>query len=161
MISEQLRAAEQRAAEQGRTDIADYLRLKGENDAVRRAAVEWLIRTTIDAASEAARHNFGIEIEREEPHRFPHGASTMVGELLLVRRGVRRFTVEAGWARAPNDGIMVGHSLARARLTHFGISGATEELRLIRNDLGIVWLKDTDVFSSEDVDRHITLLVDG
>src|SRR5258708_34688928 len=101
--SKMLTDASARADIDDRQHVADYLRLKTTNDAIRERGVGWLFDTVIEIAGLAMRDHFGITIEREEPHSFARGSSNMVGSLLEVRQGVRCLTVEAGWARTPRD----------------------------------------------------------
>src|SRR5437879_2741967 len=101
-----------KAGDSGRQHVAEYLRLRATNDAIRAAGVGWLFDTMIEIAGRAMRDRFGIIIEREDPHSFTRGSSNMVGSLLEIRQGVRCLTVEAGWARTPRDGIMQKGALA-------------------------------------------------
>ena len=55
----------------------------------------------------------------------------MVGERLVLRRGLRALTVEAGWPRTPRDGVVRGGGLASALVGHFGNRRADEELLLV------------------------------
>jgi hypothetical protein len=55
----------------------------------------------------------------------------MVGSRLTLSRGLRSLTVEAGWPRAPRDGIVRGGGLASARAGHFGDRKSDEEFLLI------------------------------
>jgi hypothetical protein len=80
-------------------------------------------------------------VTREDPHSFRTGHSTMVGQALVIRSGVRTLTVEAGWPRTPADGFVRGGGLARARLRHFGDRRPDEELVLARDaDAAPRWL---------------------
>src|SRR5688500_12868539 len=63
----------------GRSDVAEYLRLKATNDAIRARAVVWLLDTFADAGSEAMRTHPHLIIDRQEPHSFRRENSTMVG----------------------------------------------------------------------------------
>lgn len=119
-----------RAKTAGRSDVADYLTLKANNDAIRAAGCKWLFDSFLELSDEVNRQGIRLEIENENPHRFAVGHSTMVGSLLRFRFGVRNLTVEAGWTRTPADGFMRGGGLARARISHFGISKADAELQL-------------------------------
>src|SRR3954469_16929741 len=98
-----LAAAGEKAALQGRSDVAEYLRLKATNDAVRAAGVKWLLDAFITTAFDL---NASLQIEREEGHTFTHGSSTMAGTRLVIRYGVRCLEIEAGWTRTPSHGIM-------------------------------------------------------
>jgi hypothetical protein len=63
------------------------------------------------------------------------GSSTMVGTRLTLSRGLRSLTVEAGWPRAPRDGIVRGGGLASARAGHFGERKSDEEFLLVPSGL--------------------------
>lgn len=128
--SQMLAEAGERAYEEGRQHVADYLRLRATNDAIRARAVTWLIDAFIQVAIDRQRNNSHITIERSEPYEFAHGNSTMLGTQLLVRHGVRRLTVEAGWARLPSHGIMPKAALAVATITHFGLPDAGAKIHL-------------------------------
>ncbi|HEV2763747.1 MAG TPA: hypothetical protein VGV38_12270 [Pyrinomonadaceae bacterium] len=128
--------AQTRAREAGRGDVAEYLLLRAENDAARAAGVEWLLDAFTELAGEANRAGASLAVGREEEHRFPVGQSTMVGPRLTLRAGVRQLSVEAGWPRAPRDGIVRGGGLASARLSHFGRASSNEDLLLVREGEG-------------------------
>ena len=128
--------AQARAREAGRGDVAEYLLLRAENDAARAAGVEWLLEAFTELAGEANRAGAGLAVAREEEHRFRVGQSTMVGPRLTLRAGVRQLSVEAGWPRAPRDGVVRGGGLASARLSHFGRASAAEDLLLLRGPEG-------------------------
>lgn len=130
---EKLLEAQRLAQSAGRGDVADYLSLRAENDAARAAGVAWLLEAFAALAGEANRAaGVSVSLAREEPHRFKVGASTMVGTRLTLRAGLRSLAVEAGWPRAPRDGIVRGGGLACARLEHFGDRAAAEDLLLVR-----------------------------
>lgn len=126
-----LAEAEQKARTRGRGDITEYLALRRTNDFARTAGADWLLSTFIEHAGRANRGGASIRIERREAHRFHLGNSVMVGSLLTLRQGVRSLMVEAGWPRAPRDGIVRGGGLASARIRHFGLPKADEELLLV------------------------------
>ncbi|MDQ3322629.1 MAG: hypothetical protein M3525_09425, partial [Acidobacteriota bacterium] len=114
----------------GRGDVAEYLLLKKENDAIRRVSVDWLLDSATAIAAEANRRNARITIENKNPHNFAVGHANLVGSRLILHQGVRCLTIEAGWTRQPQDGFMRGGALACARVSHFGMSGNDEELLL-------------------------------
>jgi len=128
--------ARERARERGHADVADYLGVRAANDALRSRAVEWLLNLFSAAAGELNRAGAGLQMARTEAHRFRVGSSTMVGPRLVLSRGVRTLTVEAGWPREPRDGIVRGGGLACARVTHFGRASADEDLTLLPADGG-------------------------
>jgi len=152
-----LEEAATKAGLTGRRHIADYLRLKAANDAIRREASNWLIETMIDLASGQR----ALKIERESPHNFANDSSNMVGARLTLRQGVRCLSVEAGWARTPSDGIMKCGALAVAYIRHFGLPRYDSELRLLRGDELPEWIADDDVLVDlEFLRRHIDLLLE-
>lgn len=124
-----MREARERAG--GRGDVLEYLDLKAANDAARTRAVDWLLELFTVAAGELNRAGAGLTLTRTDAHRFRVGNSTMVGPRLVLRRGVRALTIEAGWPRAPRDGIVRGGGLASAALGHFGDARAGDELLLL------------------------------
>ena len=158
--SKMLGDAASEAGQSGRRGVADYLRLRATNDAIRAAGVQWLFDAMIEIAGVEMGKRVGISIEREEPYNFARGSSNMVGSLLEVRQGVRCLTVEAGWARVPADGIMYAGALAYARIRHFGIPRAGRELRLVHADILPSWLGEDDaVIDSHELRRHVELLL--
>jgi hypothetical protein len=132
--AERLNAALDKAKASGRGDLAEYLLLKTANDAIRSASVEWLLDSTVAIAAEANRQNARITIENESPHSFAFGHANIVGSIIRLSQGVRCLSVEAGWTRAPQDGFMRGGALACARISHFGISKAGEDLLLLKEN---------------------------
>jgi len=123
--------ARTRARAQGRGDVLDYLDLRAANDRLRAGGVEWLVETFTALAGEANRAGAGLALARTEAHRFRVGNATMVGTRLVLTRGVRALTVEAGWPRGPRDGVVRGGGLASALVGHFGLRDAGEELLLV------------------------------
>jgi hypothetical protein len=158
--SQMLGKAAAKAVATGQRDLADYLRLKTANDAVRTAGVGWLIDTVIEIAGQTATKHKSIVIEREDPHNFAHGHSNMVGTLLVVSYGVRCLNVEAGWTRSPRDGIMKKGALAFARITHFGLPKFGAELRLVHSETLPCWLNGSgEAIDSSELRRHLDLLL--
>jgi hypothetical protein len=127
--------AQGRARAQGRGDVLEYLSLRASNDSVRARAVEWLLDSFMTAAGELNRAGAGLTLARTDSHRFRVGTSTMVGTRLTLSRGLRSLTVEAGWPRAPRDGIVRGGGLASARAGHFGERKSDEEFLLVPSGL--------------------------
>jgi hypothetical protein len=164
--SEMLNAAIQKAAENGRSDVADYLRLKAENDLLREAGVQWLFDSLVSIAMTRENVERGITAERVHPHSFAYGSANIAGSLLKVNHGVRCLTVEAGWTRTPADGFMRGGALAIGRLVHFGMSKCNSDLHLVRDQDEVVW-KETPVagksgvFDSERLLGHFRLFLGG
>jgi len=158
-----LSEAERRARLAGRGEVAEYLSLKNSNDLLRKAGVDWLINEFTVLAGEANRAGASIQIAKQEGHRFPTGTSTMVGHLLTLMNGVRTLYVEAGWPRAPRDGVVRGGGLAAANIRHLGIKRANEELLLARSSTGApVWKSISNKHTSlheSDLRRHLSILL--
>lgn len=124
----------ERTSNDGRVDVAEYLRLKASNDSVRRDASDWLIETA-KLLSEAAKQRFPlIRTEITDPFRFPRGNATMAGKEIAIYNGVRCLRVAVGWTRTPADGFMRGGAMAAARILHFGMPKLTSLLVLIKNN---------------------------
>lgn len=159
-----LSEAERKARLAGRGDVAEYLSLKNSNDLLRKAGVDWLLTEFTVLAGDANRAGASIQISKQEGHRFQTGPSTMVGHLLTLTSGVRTLYVEAGWPRAPRDGVVRGGGLAAANIRHLGIKAANEELLLARSTTGApAWKSISRKHSSvlqADLRRHIQILVD-
>ena len=160
--SELLGDAYQNAAAAGQTAVADYLRLRATNDALRAAGVKWLYQSFIEIAGEAIRSHEALTIEREDPHRFSHGNSHMVGSRLVIRHGVRCLTVEAGWTRTPGDGVMRGGALALARVHHFGLRRLGDEFSLVRAEGLPYWVGGSgEPVGSRHLRDHFNLFLTG
>ena len=164
MWSQMLDEAIAAARTSGREGLADYLDLKSRNDALRTAAVRWLFESVIEIATEASRQFTSLEIEREDPHNFPHLGANIAGALLRVRHGVRCLTVEAGWTRTPADGFMRGGALAVAKITHFGMPKMNMDLLLKPSEGPPGWIATVTDGRTAPVDevflrRHVTLLL--
>ena len=147
----------------GRSDVAEYLRLKAGNDAIRQKGVQWLMDSVIEIATEHDPEYRRFTMEREEPHNFTIREANMVGSALRVRLGVRCMTLEAGWTRTPKDGFMRGGSLAQARITHFGIPKERCDLMLVKTDALPEWYRVEDgrkpnIFLLDDLRRHFDIL---
>ena len=159
-----LSEAEQKARQAGRRDIADYLSLKTSNDLLRKAGVDWLLSEFTSLVAEANRAGASVQIQKQEGHRFRTGSSTMVGHLLTFTNRVRTLYVEAGWPRAPRDGVVHGGGLACAHIRHLGIRTANEELLLMKSNSGApVWKSISRKHGSlhaADMRRHLAVLLD-
>ena len=84
----------------------------------------------------------------------------MAGTLVRIRFGVRSMIVEAGWTRLPSHGFMRGGALAAARIKHFGMPEADDELVLVRNDEIPAWNSATGGrFDSESLFQHFRILL--
>ena len=158
--SEMLGQMQARATESGDHQLAEYLRLRATNDAIRSRGVAWLFDTIITLAAEQQRYRSNLMIEREEPYSFRRGNSNLVGSAVIVRQGVRCLTVAAGWVRTPSDGIMEKGALAYARFVHFGMQRSGEDLRLDFGDALPNWqTEDRERVDVDHVRRHIDILL--
>ena len=161
-----LAEAERRARSLGRSDLAEYLKLRNSNDLLRSAGIEWLVSTFTILAGEANRRGASLQIATKDAHKFRIGNSTMVGCLLTLSSGVRQLLIEAGWPRTPRDGFVKGGGLACANIRHLGISSANEELLLAKsNNGGPNWLSSRkrttrSVVLESDLRRHLAILLD-
>jgi len=159
--SEMLGGAYSRAIEGGDHDLAQYLRLKATNDAIRARGVAWLLDTLIGLAAEEQRTRHGLVIEREEPYSFSRGNSNMVGSAIIIRQGVRCLTLGAGWARTPSDGIMQKGALAYGKILHFGMARSDVELRLLFVDELPHWKNEHDgIVDTDYLREHLNILLD-
>ena len=158
--SQMLAHAEASESGAGRDHVADYLRLRATNDAIRVRGVGWLFDTMIEIAGPAMAGHNPVTIEREEPHGFARGNSTMVGSILRIRQGVRCLTIEAGWVRTPSDGIMQKGALVYARITHFGMAKTGCEIRLVHAETLPQWLDETDgTVDTGELQRHFEVFL--
>lgn len=156
----------ERAKASGRGDVADYLALKESNDKIRAAAVEWLFDSARAIASQVVEQNeLPIAVEIKEPHRFAVGNSNLLGSHISFAQTIRCLTIEAGWTRAPADGFMRGGALALARITHFGMARAREDLLLVRDADNLVnWFaidKENErvLFDAKNLHRHFQIFL--
>jgi hypothetical protein len=160
-----LAAAAQRANTAGRTDVAEYLRLRTSNDLLRQTSIEWLLTTFTVLAGQANREGASLQIVTEDGHRFRVGHSTMVGRVLRLNLGVRSISIEAGWPRVPGDGFIRGGGLAWARISHRGKSLMNQELSLERsNHDNPRWMlrhptAPSRKFLEADIKHHLTKLL--
>lgn len=162
--SQMLSNATVKALDSGRSEIAEYLRLKAANDAIRAEGVNWLFASLDEIVSASGPATIGLVTERGHPHSFSRGNSNMVGSVVRVHRGVRCLSVEAGWTRTPADGIMLRGALAAARITHFGIPNANADLVLAyAGELPLWHFEDEDgmrsPFRVSDLYGHFRLFV--
>ncbi|MBV9215365.1 MAG: hypothetical protein JO053_04240 [Acidobacteria bacterium] len=158
--SQMLYQASRRSAELGRLDVAEYLRLKASNDAIRAAGANWLFDSVTEIAAARMRLYPLLKVDRDEPYDFKVGTSNMRGAVMNIRHGIRCLTVEAGWARLPGDGIMRHSALAHARISHFGMPRKTVDLRLIHGEGLPVWLDDkANSLHPAAIEEHFDLLL--
>lgn len=160
--SEMLSNATKLAAQTGREDIAEYLSLRATNDTIRKTGIEWITDILTELSAKANRNGRSLTIERDEPYSFKLGNSNLTGSVLRLRHGVRCLSVEAGWTRAPGDGIMRGGALAAGKITHFGIPKANMDIYLVRSGEAYIWNFQTrdDIrgfFGSEHLAAHFQL----
>jgi hypothetical protein len=116
----------------GNGDIVNYLALRATNDLARKTAIQWLLDEFTMLAAQCNRSGSSIQISHVDDHRFRAGTNTMVGRMLTLKFGVRSLTVEAGWPRVPQDGIVKGGGLAQGHIRHFGRKSLDHELMLTR-----------------------------
>src|SRR5215470_3014402 len=158
-----LAEAQTRAHAAGRRDIADYLSLRRRNDLLRRTGTNWLIEEFIALAGEANRTGAGIQLERQDEHRFSRGSASMVGRQVTLRRGVRAVTIESGWPRTPKDGIVRGGGLACANIKHFGRAKHSVELLLVSRNGNPEWLvaddREQTRLTAVHVRKHLQILL--
>jgi hypothetical protein len=165
-----LAEAEQRARASGRSDVADYLTLRASNDLARNVGIEWLLAAFTAQAGEANRTSgASVALAHTDAHRFRVGNSHMVGRRLTLTAGVRILTIEAGWPRTPQDGIVRGGGLAAARISHFGNRRDDDELLLVQSAEGHAqvprwFILDADgarraAFEAERISQHIAKLL--
>jgi hypothetical protein len=161
-----LAEAEKRARAAGRTDLSTYLALRTSNDLLRQTGRDWLQERFTSVAGEANRAGAGIQISKDEGHRFKMGNSTMVGSRLSLANGVRMLLIEVGWPRAPSDGFISGGGLACANIKHLGIKSANQPLRLIVDPSGVPrWQVQGHSTESHEIHEanirdHIAILLD-
>jgi hypothetical protein len=157
--------ARRRAHAAGRADVAEYLSLRAANDLLRQTGVDWLLQTAVTVAGEANRNGASIQTAEVATHRFAVGSATMVGRVLTLSFGVRALSLEAGWPRAPHDGIVRGGGLACGNIKHRGLKSASEELLLVQAANGSPrWLASKDdgparPLSELGIQAHITKLL--
>ncbi len=130
LLRDDLDAAIEHAKLLGRFEIADYLSLRASNDQLRSEAVKWLFQTVLDIVEAFNRHGARIQISRNDNCRIKYGSYRLSGSQIELRQGLRCLTIEAGWTRSIDDGIIRGGSLAYSRIWHFGMKKETEELVL-------------------------------
>jgi hypothetical protein len=161
--SQMLEQASEKAVDSRQGDLAEYLRLKAANDAIRSRGVKWLFDCFIEVAFSRPGGSDPPDIERLEPHHFLRGNSKIVGSCVRVRKGVRCISLEAGWTRTPGDGFMRGGALAAARIAHFGDKRSETHLVLAYNDKFPLWHTEArdgerTLFETNDLNKHFELL---
>ena len=145
----------------GRENVAEFLRLRSKNDAIRQTAVTWLLDTFTSEIMTTESISRGLVVERVDTHHFKHENSNLIGSHLSFQLGVRCLSVEAGWTRTPSDGIMTGGALARARISHFGFARAKEEFLLILEQPRPRWRQSETAafFDTSILTHHLDLLI--
>jgi hypothetical protein len=160
-----LAEAEKRARAAGRTDLSTYLALRTSNDLLRQTGRDWLQERFTSVAGEANRSGAGIQISKDEGHRFKMGNSTMVGSRLSLANGVRMLLIEVGWPRTPSDGFISGGGLACANIKHVGMKSASEQLRLVLDSSGVPRWKahghhaEPHELHESNIRKHIAILL--
>ncbi len=160
-----LAEAEAHAHASGRKDISEYLALRSSNDFLRKTGSDWLLTMFMTVAGEANRHGAGIQISREDKHRFKVGNASMVGRSLSLENGVRVLMVELGWPRTPSDGFIRGGGLAYGNIKHLGIKSASSIIRLVLSKRGTPqWTVEGKhgahaVVHEGDIRRHVAILL--
>lgn len=162
--TQDLKIAVEKAKQNGRFEIAEYLSLKASNDAIRTESTKWLFDTVLDIVFAFNRHGANIKIEQKEKHRFNFGKSSLSGQLLKIRKGVRCIDFEAGWTRTPSDGFMRGGAFACAKITHFGFSKMNEDLVLLKFDDKPQWFSIVDernraTFNVKSLKKHFEVFL--
>jgi hypothetical protein len=160
-----LAEAEAHARASGRKDISEYLALRNSNDLLRKTGSDWLLKMFTTVAGEANRSGAGIQISREDLHRFKVGNASMVGRSLSLVNGVRVLKIELGWPRTPRDGFIRGGGLACGNINHLGIKSASRSLRLVLSPGGTPqWTMEGKrgehaVIHEQDIRQHVTILL--
>lgn len=146
---------------EGRSQVAEFLRLRAKNDAIRHVGVTWVLNTFIARFMTPELIARGLTVERDDGHDFKHRNSTLVGSQIRFQLGVRCLSVEVGWTRMPSDGIMRGGALAVARISHFGISRESEAFSLILEEPRPLWrnVETGGAIDGSTLDRHVALLL--
>ena len=116
--------------ESGRFDLSDYLKVKANNDRVRQEARDWLFSTIEDIVLAFNNHGARIKFETLYKKSIKYGYTSLTGNRLELKQGLRCFTTEVGWTQSIDDGVMKSGSLAFGRLSHFGFRKETEEIEL-------------------------------
>lgn len=161
-----LAKAEMRARLAGRTDISEYLALRGSNDLLRNTSSNWLVDLFVAVAAEANRAGAAIQILREDAHRFKMDHANMVGPRLVLESGIRKIIVEVGWPRTPRDGFIREGGLARGNINHLGMKHVSQQLRLLLSPAGspqwMAYAKSGQhgELHESDVRRHVSILLD-
>jgi hypothetical protein len=148
----------------GSNDVAEYLKLKANNDAIRSRSSKWLFQTMLEIAHGFMQKGVNIGIENENPHRFEMNKANVVGSLLRFRYGLRCLTIEIGWTRTPGDGFMRENALAYGKISHFGMSKKNAELHLAKSDDIPRWFKVSgekrETLLSEHLGEHFKHFLD-
>ena len=108
-----LTEAHRRAQSAGRTEIAEYLRLRASNDLSRRTGIDWLLGTFTKLAGEANRAGASLQMSTDDNHRFSVQHATMVGPRLTLTSGVRSLSIAAGWPPVPPHSFVRGGGCSR------------------------------------------------
>lgn len=164
LLSDDLNNAIERAKHLGRFEIADYLSLRASNDQLRSEAVKWLFETVLEIVSAFNRHGARIIVDQNDDCRIKYGPYRLSGSLIELKQGLRCLTVEAGWTRRMDDGIIRGGSLAYSRISHFGMARQTEELVLHEFEGKPQWFivrdeKTRETFNVSSLRKHFEVFL--
>ncbi len=139
----------------GKSDVAEYLKLKATNDAIRTQSANRLLETMLAMAHFLIGKGINIKIENENSHRFEMNKANVVGSLLRFQHGLRCLTIEIGWTRTPSDGFMRGNALAFGKISHFGMSKRNAELHLAKYDEIPQWFLVNDETRETLLPEHL------
>jgi hypothetical protein len=157
-----LQIAKEKAKYTGNEALVEYLDLKIRNDRTRFEASKLLFKSFTQVAQEKIAGGYNLEIETKSPHQFRMDQAVLTGHLLTTSFGIRRFTVEVGWTRKPEDGFMRKGALACAQITHFGKPEHNAQLLLLLSqNHQTKWFlleKNGDLKEFWDFKRHVEIL---
>lgn len=149
VFTQDLDRAIARSKESGRFELSDYLELKANNDRIREEARKWIFETIEEIVFEFNKHGAKIKIETLYKKSIKYGYSSLTGNRMELKQGLRCFSIEVGWTQSIEDGVMKSSSLAFGRLSHFGFRKETEEIELHKFEGKPRWFS-----IGEDMTRH-------
>lgn len=164
IFGEDLDRAISHAKESGRFELADYFKLKAGNDRIRENARKWIFETIEEIVFKFNDHGASIKLEHLYKKNIKYGYSSLTGNRLELKQGLRCLTVEVGWTQSIDDGVMRSGALAFGRLSHFGFRKEKEEIELHRFERHPQWFKvDKDMirrpFTVASLKRHFEVLL--
>ena len=147
-----------------RFELADYFDLKVTNDKVREEAKKWLFDSVNDIVHAFNGHGAKILTEHLYKKQIKYFYSSLTGERLELRQGLRCMTLEVGWTRSIDDGVMRAGSLAFGRISHFGFRKEMEEIELHRFEGNPQWFAIGEdmmrtPFSVASLKKHFKVLM--